>query len=78
MDAVALHEQRQAIVAQTSVRYAVVAYQGIGGDQYLSCITGIGETLRIARHSGVEHHLASRIGLIAERPAAELTAIIKN
>ena len=78
MDAVALHKQGQAIVAQPRIRHTVVAYQRIRGDQYLSCITGIGETLWIARHSGVKHHLASRIGIVAKRPATELTAIVKN
>ena len=66
MDAVALHQQGQAIVTQTSIRYAVVAYQRIGGDQYLSCVTGIGEALRIARHGSVEHHLTDGISIVAE------------
>ena len=77
MNPITLHKQGQTVFGQTRIGHTIVAYQRESGYQDLSRITGIGQTLRIARHSGVEHHLASRIGIITERPATELTAIVK-
>ena len=78
MNALALHKQWQAIVAHTRIWHTVVAYQRKGRHEYLSRITGVGQTLGVARHGRVEHHLASGIALIAERVANKLAPIVEN
>ena len=75
MDAVTLHKQGQAIAAHAHIRYTIVAYQRKCRYQYLSSITGVCQTLRIAHHSRVEYHLTYRLSLIAERVAVEHRAI---
>jgi hypothetical protein len=42
---------------------AVVTDEGIGGDQNLPGIRGVGEHLLIAHHAGIENHLTIGIGL---------------
>ena len=75
MDAVALHEQGQPIATHTCIRYTVVANQWKCRYQYLSCIAGVCQTLRIARHGSIKYHLANRLGLITERASVEYGAV---
>ena len=51
------------------VRHTVVPNQGIGHDNTLVGIRGIGENFLIAGHGGVEHDLHDSVGGIAKRKA---------
>ena len=77
MDAVALHKQRQTVGTVASIRHAVVAYQRECRHQYLTRIAGVCQTLRIARHRGVEYHLATGVSVESERPATERRTIFE-
>ena len=46
--------------------HAVVTDDGIGGNDNLACVGRIGQNLLVARHAGVENHLAERVHLSAE------------
>ena len=72
---VALHERRDAVVADGERGYAVVAHQGVSEGHHLTSIRGVGETLGIAHHGRVEHHFASHRLLIAERTAVEACSV---
>ena len=77
MNLFTLHKQGQTVAADARIRYTVVAYQWIGGYQYLTRIAGVCQTFWIARHRRVEHHLTCCVGHVAKRPATELGAILK-
>ena len=77
MNTLAFHKQRQPVFAHTRIWHTVVAYQRKGGHEYLSRITGVGQTLGITRHGRVENHLANGIGLIAKRVAYKLAPIVE-
>ena len=47
-------------------RNAIVAEDGVCGNENLSFIGRVGEAFRIAGHGGVEHHLSRSRGLVAE------------
>ena len=77
MNLPALHEQRQAVGAHSCVGHAIVANQRKCRHKYLTGIAGVGQTLRIAHHRGIENHLAHGVSFVAERPARELRSIFE-
>ena len=58
LDPLRLEAGGQAVRVQARGGDAVVAHQGVGEDQDLAGVGGVGEGLRVADHAGVEHHLA--------------------
>ena len=73
---VALHKRGQSVVLHRKRRHSVVSHQRIGQHHQLTGIARVGQTFRIAHHGGVEHHLTSHWGIIAEALALEFRSII--
>ena len=78
MNTVALHEQGQSIAADTCVGYTVITNQWIGAHQYLSCVAGVGQTLWITCHGGVENYLTNSFSFVAERMSVKLRSVAEN
>ena len=78
MYAAALHPCRQPVALQSYRWHAIVANQRIGEHEHLTGITGVGKTLRIACHGGIEHHFTRYVFLGAKRPAQELRTVVEN
>jgi hypothetical protein len=57
--------------------YAVVTDEGIGENEYLSAVRGIGQALDVPDHRGVEYHLARRRAVKTEAGAGELGAVFQ-
>ncbi len=60
------------------MRHAIVANEWIGEDQDLASVGRIGEALWVARHCGVEDHLASTGVVAAERDTLEGGAVFEH
>ena len=78
MNLLALHEVGKAVGAEREGRYTIVAHEGIGEYHELSGIRGVGETLRIAHHSRIEHYFSGYRMLIAKGFSVEGSPIIED
>ena len=78
VNAFALHQLWQSILRSLSRGHTIITYQRVGHYQHLPGITGVSQTLWIASHSCIKHHLARYVLLCAKSPATELRTIIED
>ena len=67
MNLFAFHKGGDAILFNAEWGYTIVADQRVGEYHHLTCIRGIGQTLRIAHHGWVEDDFTCHRLFVAER-----------
>ena len=74
----ALHESGKSILFECEGWHSIVANQREGECHQLSGIGGVGQTLGITHHSGIEHHLSCHRFLVTERSAMKLRSVFQS
>ena len=75
---VALHKRGQPISSEGEGRNTIVTNQREGECYQLTSVGGVGKTLGVAHHGGVEHHFACNRRIVTKRLTMKFGAVLQN